>query len=139
MKAIKKTVGFVLLSMVALGLQAAASETGDKGVDTYVIDPVHSGVTFKVRHFFTVVPGSFGKFEGTILVDKEDMTRNQVTASIDTASISTHNADRDSHLRSPDFFDTDKFPAIEFVSTEWQKVDDSTYTVTGNQIGRAHV
>lgn len=84
---------------------------------TYTIDPAHSTVTFTVRHMMvTKVRGEMEGVEGTIVLGErpEDST---VEASIDPTTISTRNADRDAHLRSPDFFATDEHPTWTFRST----------------------
>ncbi len=84
---------------------------------TYKIDSVHSGVNFKVRHFFSKVPGKFSKFEGTIRLDEQNLAASGVEVTIDAKSVDTGNKGRDEHLNSPDFFDTAKFPSITFKST----------------------
>ncbi|MBI1884496.1 MAG: YceI family protein [Chlamydiae bacterium] len=101
-------------------------------VENYVIDPVHSSVTFKIRHFFSKVTGDFDQFEGAITVNLDNMEANRVQASIETASINTRNEKRDHHLQSPDFFDAAQFPKIIFQSKKWKKVGDSQYEVTGD-------
>ncbi len=130
---VRKTLAIGLISAISFVGSAFSSEhgSGDSLVE-YAIDPVHSGITFKIRHFFTNVPGSFGDFEGTLWIDESDMTRNKVKASIKVAGVHTHNEKRDEHLRSDDFFDDEKYPVMEFVSTGWVAVNDSTYTVTGD-------
>ncbi len=99
---------------------------------TYEIDPVHSGVLFKVQHFFTTVPGSFGQFGGTIHFDKEDVGNSRVEATIQTASIATHNEQRDGHLQSDDFFGAESHPTITFTSTSWDERGEDLYKVTGD-------
>src|SRR5205823_8255764 len=84
--------------------------------DIYKIDPVHSAISFKVRHFFSFVNGSFKKFEGTISVDPDHPEKSSVTATIDVASVDTKNETRDTDLRSDHFFDVAKFPTITFKS-----------------------
>ncbi len=101
-------------------------------VETYKIDPVHSSVSFGVRHFFTKVPGSFAKFSGTISVDRADLEKSSTQAAIEVSSVDTQNAKRDGHLASPDFFQTATFPAITFKSTAWKKTGEKTYDVTGD-------
>jgi polyisoprenoid-binding protein YceI len=101
-------------------------------VETYTIDPVHSSVGFSIRHFVAKVPGRFGSFSGTITVDRENMANNQVEATIEAASIDTGNQKRDTHLRSADFFEVNRFPTITFKSTAWTKTGDDTYEVTGD-------
>lgn len=116
------------LAALALGLVGSASAA----VESYQIDPVHSSVAFSIRHFFTPVPGLFTKFEGTIAVDRDDLEKSTVEATIDVASISTRNDRRDGDLRSDHFFSAEKFPAITFKSTAWKKTGDDTFDVTGD-------
>ena len=84
---------------------------------TWVIDPVHSEVSFVVRHMMvSKVRGRFDKFEGTI-VTAEDPLASSVTASVDLSSINTGQEQRDAHIRSADFFEVEKYPEMTFVST----------------------
>ncbi|HEY0936683.1 MAG TPA: YceI family protein [Trebonia sp.] len=84
---------------------------------TWVIDPVHSEVSFTVRHMMvSKVRGRFDKFEGTI-VTTDDPLASTVTASVDLDSINTNQEQRDAHVRSADFFEVEKYPAMTFVST----------------------
>lgn len=100
--------------------------------ETWVIDPVHSGVGFKVRHFLNKVPGSFGSFTGTIVFDPEDLGASKAEAVISTGSINTHNDRRDDHLRNPDYFNAPQFPEIRFTSTSWEKKGENSFTVVGD-------
>ena len=100
--------------------------------DTYKIDPVHSEVSFKVRHALAKVSGRFAKFNGTIKVDAADISKSSVEVSIDAASISTDNEGRDKHLKGPDFFDVEKFPVITFKSTGVKEVAKGKLEVTGD-------
>jgi polyisoprenoid-binding protein YceI len=84
---------------------------------TWAIDPVHSEVSFTVRHMMvSKVRGRFDKFEGTI-VTAEDPLASSVTASVDLDSINTGQEQRDAHIRSADFFEVEKYPTMTFVST----------------------
>lgn len=97
---------------------------------TWNIDPTHSTVGFSVRHLMvSKVRGNFGNFSGVITV-AEDGTPS-VTADIDVTSISTHNEQRDAHVRSADFFDAEKFPKATFVSTSVD-ADGDDYVVHGD-------
>jgi polyisoprenoid-binding protein YceI len=97
------------------------------------IDTVHSGINFSIRHMVvSKVRGRFAKYGGTIAIDDGDLTRSTVEATIDAASIDTGTPQRDAHLRSPDFFDTDRFPEIRFRSTRIHKVADDRYHLTGD-------
>ena len=98
---------------------------------TWTLDPTHSEVTFSVRHLaISKVRGSFKKFDATI-VTAENPADSTFTATIDVASIDTNNADRDGHLRTGDFFLTEEFPTIEFVSTGLDH-DGSDFLLSGN-------
>ncbi|MGP4029795.1 YceI family protein [Actinomadura sp. 3N407] len=84
---------------------------------TWTIDPLHSGVGFTIRHLMvSKVRGRFGTFEGTI-VTGDDPLDSSVTATIDLASIDTGIAQRDEHVRSADFLDVEKYPAMTYRST----------------------
>jgi len=97
------------------------------------IDAAHSGIHFSIRHMmFSKVRGRFVRYSGTIDLDEADFTRSAVSASIDAASIDTGTAQRDAHLRSPDFFDAEKFPELKFRSTRIEKLDDARYRVVGD-------
>lgn len=78
----------------------------------WVIDPAHSQITFAVRHMMiSNVYGRFESFTGQVKLDEEDPTRSSVEVKIDAASINTEEAQRDAHLRSADFLDTEKHPS----------------------------
>ena len=116
------------LIAVASGLATAASAA----VETYVIDPVHSSVGFKIRHVIGKVPGAFTKFSGTIVVDRDNLENSTVEATIDVGSISTFNDYRDKDLKSPSYFDAAKFATITFKSKAWKKTGDNMFDVTGD-------
>jgi polyisoprenoid-binding protein YceI len=102
-----------------------------KTAHTYAIDKMHSEVTFQVRHLLTKVRGRFTEFSGTVLFDQEDPERSSASLTIDASSIDTGTADRDTHLRSEDFFAVDTYPALTFTSSRVVKTGDDTYDVTG--------
>ncbi len=86
--------------------------------ESWKVDSAHTTVSFSVSHLFTSVQGRFDQFEGTIVFDPADPKGTVVRGSIEAASINTNNAKRDKHLRSGDFFDVEKFPKLEFESTQ---------------------
>ncbi|GAB3854999.1 YceI family protein [Nocardioides maradonensis] len=106
---------------------AVESITGD-----YTLDTSHSRLGFVARHaVVTKVRGQFGEWTGTAHVDAENPANSSVTVTIKPASVSTGSADRDGHLASADFFDTEKFPEWTFVSTAVAR-DGAEWTITGD-------
>ncbi|MDQ3197671.1 MAG: YceI family protein [Verrucomicrobiota bacterium] len=100
--------------------------------NTYKLDPVHSSISFKVRHFFSYVNGSFKTFEGTIQVDPDHPEKSSVTATIDAASIDTQNEKRDQHLQGEDFFDVAKYPTITFKSKSVKQTGADSADIVGD-------
>jgi polyisoprenoid-binding protein YceI len=99
---------------------------------TYQIDTKHSSAQFKVRHMMIAnVKGEFDRVVGTVDYDPANLAATRVEATVDVASISTREADRDTHLKSPDFFDVAKFPEITFRAQGATKNGDG-YKVTGD-------
>ena len=99
----------------------------------WVIDPTHSEIGFKVKHMmFTNVSGKFSKFDATIEVEDNDFENAKIefTGAID--SVTTGNADRDTHLLSADFFDAVQFPEIKFSATSFTKINESEYELVGD-------
>lgn len=95
------------------------------------IDTAHSGVNFSVRHMVvSKVRGRFGKYSGKAQLS-DDMTKSKVEVAIETASIDTGTADRDTHLRSADFFDVEKYPTINFRSTRVEQVNEERFRLIG--------
>jgi polyisoprenoid-binding protein YceI len=98
----------------------------------YTIDPSHSRLGFVARHaMVTKVRGQFEEFTGTAHVDTTEPANSKVELAIKTGSVTTGSADRDGHLRSPDFFDIENNPEITFVSTDVSR-DGSEWTITGD-------
>lgn len=100
---------------------------------TWKLDPAHTHSSFTVRHLvISNVRGEFGKTTGTVMLDEKDVSRSSVEATIDVTTIDTRVADRDTHLKSPDFFDVARFPTMTFKSTQVQKAGEGKLKVTGN-------
>jgi polyisoprenoid-binding protein YceI len=99
---------------------------------TYAIDAMHSSAEFAVKHMMiATVKGRFGQMEGTIRLDDETPSRSSVEATIDVASIDTGVAMRDDDLRSANFFDAERFPAIRFKSSAVERLDAENWRVAG--------
>ena len=97
------------------------------------VDPAHTHAQFKVKHMMiSNVKGEFTKVTGTLEMDENDITNSRVEASIDAGSLNTREPDRDTHLKSADFFDVEKFPALTFQSTHISKKGDGELAVEGN-------
>ena len=129
---IKPSLLLVLLSFAATTLSA------DPVV--YKVDPVHSGVTFKVRHLLNKVPGVFGEFEGEIHFDQEHPENSKAFGTVQVNSVDTRSENRDKHLQGEDFFNSSANPVIEFTSTKWTTVGDNKFIVDGTlkMIGMEH-
>ena len=100
--------------------------------DIYFIDKHHSNMGFLIRHLFTKVPGRFTDFSGQISFDEANPEQSTVEVTIKTASVNTDNDERDKDLRSPNFFDVEKFPQITFRSKSVKLTGQNTAEVTGD-------
>lgn len=116
----------------ASDFDAATSALPDVTGD-YTVDAAHTRIGVRARHaMVTTVRGAFTSFTGTAHLDTATPAASSVDLVIDAASVDTGNADRDAHLRSGDFLDVETHPAISFVSTGVEQIDDEVYRVTGD-------
>ncbi len=100
---------------------------------TWVIDPMHSDVLFRIKHLvISTVTGTFKKFEGRVVAEGDDFNEAKVYFTIDVKSIDTNQAQRDAHLQTGDFFEADLYPQITFESTSFLKTGRSDYKMAGN-------
>jgi len=100
---------------------------------SWEIDATHSQATFSVKHMMiSTVRGHFEVLSGKLHIEEEHPDNSWVEAEVDAASINTRDAKRDGHLRSPDFFDVEKYPKITFKSTKVTPTGNNEYRVTGN-------
>jgi polyisoprenoid-binding protein YceI len=101
-----------LSALLLTGASALAQST------TWTIDPMHSQSNFQIRHMaVSNVRGSISGVNGTVVWDEKNPSKSSVEATITTATVTTNNEKRDAHLKSPAFFDVEKFPTITFKST----------------------
>jgi len=98
----------------------------------YTLDPSHTRIGFSARHaMVTKVRGNFDQFEGSAHVDTANPANSSVTVTIEAASVTTGNEQRDGHLKTPDFFDIANYPQITFVSTDVER-DGAEWAITGD-------
>lgn len=100
---------------------------------TWVIDPSHSEIAFKVKHLMiSNVKGSFDEFSGQLVTEGDDFSTSEINFQINPSSINTGAVDRDGHLKSPDFFDVENFKEITFTSGTLAKNGEDEFALTGN-------
>src|SRR3954452_3013785 len=98
----------------------------------WVLDPTHSEIGFKIKHLMiSNVSGSFKSFAAEVETEDADFSTAQINLSVDMASISTNNEQRDAHLRNSDFFEVETYPELTFKSTKVEKTGDDTFAVSG--------
>jgi polyisoprenoid-binding protein YceI len=107
------------------------TQTATQAAQAYAIDKAHSEVTFQVRHLLTKVRGRFTGFAGTVSLDHEHPEQSSASLTIDASSVDTGTPDRDTHLRSDDFFAVVTYPTLTFTSSRVLKTGDDTYDVAG--------
>lgn len=99
---------------------------------TWVVDPAHSKIGFSVKHMgISTVRGEFTEFEGSLEMG-ETLADSKVRGKVKTASVDTNEDQRDGHLRSPDFFESETHPEMNFESTRIEQLDEDTYRITGD-------
>ena len=103
------------------------------GTQTWAIDPVHSTAEFAVKHMvFTTARGVFRELEGKLEFDEANLAAARVEATIQVASIDTREPNRDAHLKSDDFFNTEKYPTITFRSTRVEVEGENRAKIYGD-------
>src|SRR5688572_9890443 len=108
-------------------------DTATQTQTVWNIDPAHTDVSFAVKHLMiSTVRGRFADVRGTIRLDGDDLTKASVEAEIATASIDTRQEQRDTHLRSADFFEVETYPAITFRTTRVEPIKGDRYRVVGD-------
>jgi polyisoprenoid-binding protein YceI len=125
----KRFLGAVVAAVLSSLLGVAAPA---RAADDYAVDPMHTSIYFKISHLgLAYVFGRFNEFSGSFTIDPDDAGKCSFDLTIKTESVDTNNPKRDSHLRSPDFFNIKQFPAIAFKSTDVKAIANG-YEVTGD-------
>ena len=122
-----KRLFFSLIAAAVFAISASAQ------VETWNLDPFHSSAQFAVRHNgISTVRGAFAKLSGTVQYDPADPAKTVIDATIDANSVDTRVEPRDKDLRSPNFFDVEKFPAITFKSKRVEPQGTGKLKITGD-------
>lgn len=122
------------LSVAVIGVALMASGLV-RAAETYKMDTKgsHAFIQFKIQHLgFSWLLGRFNTFDGEFVLDDTNVENSNVSVTIDVASVDSNHAERDKHLRGPDFFDVSKFPKASFVSTKIEKTGEKTAKITGD-------
>lgn len=120
----RKILVFLLLSLFIVPVAHGAN-------DSWELDKAHSNIFFSVDHIFSKVNGHFNDFSTEVVFDPKDLSGSSFAFTIKVASIDTNMSKRDKHLKSNDFFDAGKYPAMVFTSTAVTAGDDGLYNVEG--------
>jgi polyisoprenoid-binding protein YceI len=120
-----------MMRKMSVAAVAALTMASPALADTWVVDKVHSETGFQIRHLVGKVRGHFNDFAGTIVADPAHPEAASVEFTVRTGSIDTANEGRDKDLRSPNFFDVEKFPDLTFKSTKVRATAKDHYDVTG--------
>lgn len=121
-----------IIKALGLALLLAIFGTAAFATQTLVVDPNHSSVSFQIRHFVSKVRGEFTAFSGTVAFDEAKPENSTIDLVIDAKSINTRNERRDGDLRSPNFFDVEKYPTITFKSKRLSRTGENGFTVVGD-------
>lgn len=125
----------VTLITLLFASSSAFAASGGKvpGAETYDIDASHSGVVFGWNHFgFSNPTARFDKIEGSVLLDKADLTKSSISVTLPLEGLDTGVAKLDEGLKSPDFLDATKYPTITFKSTKVEKTGENSLRITGD-------
>lgn len=121
-----------LVAVVTIGLIGLLTLPAN-AAETYKLDPDHTSIVFRVMHLGVGnVYGSFAGATGSLKYDENTPSNNSIEIQVSAANLYTAVEKRDNHLRSPDFFHTEKFPTITFKSTSARKIDNTSFEISGD-------
>ena len=126
--------GLALVSILTVAATKGLPEGTEESPElrSWNVDVPHTEINFSVKHFFTPVTGTFRNYNVDLQFDAENPENSTVKVTIDVASVDTNNERRDTHLRSPDFFDAEAYPQITFESTSVRQVNANQLVAKGN-------
>lgn len=127
----RTTALLALLLALCLAPLPLRAEDAAPPMDGKTLDPAHTAATFTIRHILAPVAGRFNTLTGTIDIPASAPAKGKVTFTVDTDSVDTGVAPRDKHLRTPEFFDTAKYPHMTFTSEKITPAGKGVYRVTG--------
>jgi polyisoprenoid-binding protein YceI len=120
-------------SVLALNLVLWAGSLPARAANTFTIDPIHSSLLFRVKHLECGhIYGRFNQFSGSFAFDDKNPADCKLEMEVKIDSLDTANADRDKHVKGPDFFNAKEFPTMSFKATAMKARDEKTYDVTGD-------
>ena len=122
-----KTLLFAFFAATLFSFTVQAQDSG-----MWMLDKDHTSVNFSINHFFSEVKGNFTNFDGNFQLDPKNPASGKISFTVKVNSINTENAKRDTHLKSPDFFDAETFPEISFVSTKLEPTSKNEFLAHGN-------
>lgn len=121
---------FAVLALASLGFSSLPVLA-----DKYLIDTkgAHAAINFSIQHLgYSYLTGRFNNFSGEFNYDPKNVAASSITVNIDTTSVDSNHAERDKHLRSPDFLNVEKFPKASFVSKKVVPGDDGEFDIVGD-------
>jgi polyisoprenoid-binding protein YceI len=122
-----------LMTLLFASLSAFAADGAKAAAEKYYIDASHSGGVFAWNHFgFSNPTAHFNNIEGSVLLDKADLTKSSISVTLPLESLDTGVAKLDEELKGPNFFDEARYPAITFKSTKVEKTGENRLNVTGD-------
>lgn len=127
----KITITTLVTVFVAFTAAFTINQSDEDAATSWQIDKSHSAINFTINHFFTPVDGTFNDYEAEVIFDPENLNNSSIDVTIDVASVNTRNDRRDGHLQSDDFFNTESYPNIRFVSNRITQDGENSFIAHG--------
>ena len=127
----KITITTLVTVFVSFTAAFTINQSDEDAATSWQIDKSHSAINFTINHFFTPVDGTFNDYEAEVIFDPENLNNSSIDVTIDVASVNTRNDRRDGHLQSDDFFNTESYPNIRFVSNRITQDGENSFIAHG--------